>query len=399
MARVKLGSVVSLVRGSVGGSTFAGSGSAAAVRGKASERLVQAPRQLQVRSWLANLSTRWSHTLTDAQRAAWRAAGSGRLPGQILYISGNLARFDADLGVQDDAPVDVAPSALISALVQATAPDEAFVYFEPSSLASGERLYLYASRPRQSPRVMTRAAMTFLGVSPDGQVSPYDVGPTLATRFGDLQAGDWVSLFVAILQDDGGVLGPGLLLTYPQGEVQAAPPVVEGDFMLPTIDTLGPYSLGIDASGQAITAPASVAWGANNRALFAPFVVTRNFTVQTLWWFNGATLGSNVDCGIYDSSLGLLLSTGSVAQVGLNTLQLVAVMPTVLVPGHYYLALSLSLSTGTIFQGSLTTAARARAAGVLQADGVFPLTTLPTLVATANIGVRVYGASELAQVF
>jgi hypothetical protein len=399
MARIKLGPMVSDLRGSVGAASFSHTGGGLAVRSIAGQRRVLAARQLQVQSWAAYLSGRWSHDLSDSQRAAWRAVAGSSRRAQQSYIGGNIARLNAGQGVQDDGPVDTAPSALISALVQATAPAEVFVYYTAASLLSGTRLYVYASKPRTSARTMTPMAMTFLGVSPDGQVSPYDVGPALVAKYGDLTTGDWVSLFVKVLRDDGGILGPGLLITYPQGEVQPAPPVVTGDFVVPTITPLNYLSIGVEAAAQAAAAPASAAWGTNNLAEIYPFVTTRSFTIQTLFWFNGATLGANVDVGIYDSAFGRLRSTGAVGQVGINTLQLVAVTPLVLAPGRYYLAISLSLSTGTIFQASLTSAARTRYAGVLEQGTAHPLPATLVPIPTTRVGIQLVGASELAQIF
>jgi hypothetical protein len=397
--RIKLGGVISQVSGSLGGSTFAVSPGGAVVRRRAFSRKGTEARLRVTQSRLVTLAQRWGSQLSDAQRLGWRFRAEARGNALSFYIGGNLARLNAGLAVQDDPPTDLIPSALLALSVVAAAPDEALLYFSPSSLASGFRLYLYAAPPTAFPRIVRSTDMAFLGVSSAGALSPFDAGPLLQAKYGDLVEGDFLQLFVKLLKDDGGVLGPGLLITGGRAQVGPFIPPVEGDFMLPTVTTLGGASIGVDLAAQAVAAPASTAWGTANLARLVPFVVTRDFTVQTLFWANGSTLAGNVDCGIYDSTFTRVVSTGAVAQAGASTLQLVSVAPTLLVPGRYYLALALSTTTGTIFRSSLSTAQRTRFAGMLEVGGAFPLPVSVVPGAAASTGINLHGASELAAIF
>ena len=184
MARIKLGAMVSSVQGSIGGIAFSDLGNARVVRAAPRPTLNQTPRALQQRSWTANLSTRWSHTLSEVQRQAWRDRARDRGAAQQLYIGGNIARLNAGLIVQDAAPADVSPSALRSLLLGPTAPAQVNIFFTPSPLAAGDRLYVYAVEPSLLGKPRAVREFSFLGVSPSGQVSPYDIGSPLTSRYG-----------------------------------------------------------------------------------------------------------------------------------------------------------------------------------------------------------------------
>jgi hypothetical protein len=399
VARIKLGGVISDIRGSLGGSTFAVSPGGAVVRRRSFTRRGTSARLGVTQSRLVTLAQRWSSQLSAVQRLGWRLRVDQRGNPLSFFIGGNLARLNAGLEIQDDPPADLTAIALLSLSVVAAAPDEALLYFSPSSLPAGFRLYLYAAPPTSFPRVMRSTDMAFLGVSLAGASSPFDAGPLLKAKYSDLVDGNFLQLFVRVLKDDGGVLGPGLLVTGAQAQVAPFVPPVQGDFMLPTVTTLGGASIGVDLAAQVVAAPASTAWGTANLARLVPFVVTRNFTVQTLFWANGATLAGNVDAGIYDSSFVRVVSTGAVAQAGASTLQLVSVAPTLLVPGRYYLALSLNTTTATILRSSLSTAQRARFAGMLEVGGAFPLPASVVPGPAASTGINLHGASELAAIF
>lgn len=146
-----------------------------------------------------------------------------------------------------------------------------------------------------------------------------------------------------------------------------------------------PISLGTNLAALAVAAPVSTAWGTNNLARGVPFTLQKTITVVKGFWYNGATLGSNVDVGIYNNSASKLCSTGSVAQAGTNALQEAVLTGTLtLTPGRYYLALSLSVSTGTIFS-AVPNVNLLKSLGAFQAASSFPLpaTATPAVVSAA----------------
>lgn len=92
MALLKLGPMVADIRGSVGGVTFARNRGGAYARNRTAPLNPQSPRQVAVRTILAQLATAWTITLTQAQRDAWELyADNVPLPnslGELRKVSG-----------------------------------------------------------------------------------------------------------------------------------------------------------------------------------------------------------------------------------------------------------------------------------------------------------------------
>lgn len=118
MALVILGGAVASASGSVGGVTFSRNRGGAYMRNRTVPVNPGSARQQTVRFAVAQLSTRWVETLTDAQRAAWETyAENVLLPnslgqmrnvgGLAMYVRSNSPRIgfpDSTLSVVDAAP-------------------------------------------------------------------------------------------------------------------------------------------------------------------------------------------------------------------------------------------------------------------------------------------------------
>lgn len=89
----------------------------------------------------------------------------------------------------------------------------------------------------------------------------------------------------------------------------------------------------------------SATWATANLAVYWPFTVQQTQTVYKFFWINGSAAGNNADAGIFDSAGVKLISTGSTAMSGNNTLQVTDVADTVLVPGRYWFGFSHSSTT------------------------------------------------------
>lgn len=138
------------------------------------------------------------------------------------------------------------------------------------------------------------------------------------------------------------------------------------------ISTWSPECLGVGLSGVVPAfAFSSHTWAANNLAIFIPFVVSTSITVVKMGLYNGATASGNVDIGVYDDQQNQLIENGSVAQTGINSVQVFDTTDTTLDPGQYYLGLALSSTAGTVF--SYTNLTGARSFGILQQTTAFPL--------------------------
>lgn len=158
-----------------------------------------------------------------------------------------------------------------------------------------------------------------------------------------------------------------------------------------TVTPWGSNSLGPILAALGCSAPAQTAWVSSTQAIFHAFNVTESVTVYKLFWVNGAVTSGNVDCGIYDSSLTRLVSSGSTAQSG--TVQVVNTADTVLTSGTYYIGLVMDNTTGTGFKTSLGNFPNL-AAGAPTATITFPLPATVTFDGVSNTGnVWVCGAA------
>lgn len=98
-----------------------------------------------------------------------------------------------------------------------------------------------------------------------------------------------------------------------------------------------------------ISAPASATLP-QNVAHFFPFWLEVEAIAKKMAVLTGATANGNVDVGIYDEEFNYLISSGATAQGSTNTVQELDITDTTLPPGNYWMALSLSSATGTVFR-------------------------------------------------
>jgi hypothetical protein len=90
-------------------------------------------------------------------------------------------------------------------------------------------------------------------------------------------------------------------------------------------------------------------WAIGNEALYFPIEIFEDAIITKLWWQNGATVSGNVDCGVYTENGNRLVSTGSLAQAGVNAIQAVDVPDTTVPSGLLYLALVASTTAATFW--------------------------------------------------
>ncbi len=116
MALVKFGAGIVQMSGSIAGSTFARNRFGNYVRARTKPINPNTDLQVSARSALAEVSTRWSQTLTGAQRTAWNLYGSSVamknrlgetvfLTGFNHYVRSNTIRKVFGRGFVDDGPV------------------------------------------------------------------------------------------------------------------------------------------------------------------------------------------------------------------------------------------------------------------------------------------------------
>jgi len=115
MALIKFGAGVVGMSGSIGGTTFARNRSGSYARARTKPVNTNTSAQQLVRSVMAQLTTRWSQTLTAIQREAWNLYASNvimtnrlgeaiNLSGFNQYIRSNSNLLRAGFTVVDDGP-------------------------------------------------------------------------------------------------------------------------------------------------------------------------------------------------------------------------------------------------------------------------------------------------------
>lgn len=144
-------------------------------------------------------------------------------------------------------------------------------------------------------------------------------------------------------------------------------------------DSVGPA---MRTCAQGFTA--LTAWPAANLAIYIPFYVQTPVTVYQIAWDNGATLGGNVDVGIYNYALTRLVSSGSTAQSGTSVPQVANITDTLLAPGTYFMAMAADSNTATYRNSAGGQTRYCRVLGISEQSTAFPLPTTATFAAFAT---------------
>lgn len=165
------------------------------------------------------------------------------------------------------------------------------------------------------------------------------------------------------------------------------------------LSTMTPEMQGLsDVNGASA---GSAVWPGVARAMFYPVRLSQPHTYVKAWWLNGATAAGNVDVGIYTLSgttLTRVVASTAEAQGTVSTMQVAATFTTTTIgPGLYYLAMSCSLATATVWRVSLA-AREARLGGVFTVTTAHPLPSSTTATVTGSGVVPVFGFSELAAI-
>lgn len=109
---------------------------------------------------------------------------------------------------------------------------------------------------------------------------------------------------------------------------------------------VGPWSpeFGMSAALRSIQ-PTATNWTNANDPLALPFYLNQAATVTKLGWFNGSSVGTNWDQGIYTASWARLVSTGSTARSGTSVWQWVDTTDVALAPGTLYYLVGVNSAT------------------------------------------------------
>lgn len=122
----------------------------------------------------------------------------------------------------------------------------------------------------------------------------------------------------------------------------------------------------------------STAWGTANLGLYFPVTIQAPVVFTHACIANGATASGNVDIGLYDDAWNRLTSTGSTAQSGTATVQVIDITDILVPPGRYYLALAMSSATATTQATPSGTAMLGASMGWAQEASALPLPSTAT---------------------
>ena len=115
-----------------------------------------------------------------------------------------------------------------------------------------------------------------------------------------------------------------------------------------------------------------------NTAIYIPFRTAVPLIATAMYIHNGATVSGNFDLGIYTDDGTRLVSSGSTAQSGISTLQVVDITDTLLGSGLvFYMAVSFDNTTATVGKIAIS-AVRGRVVGIAEEASAFALPATAT---------------------
>jgi hypothetical protein len=208
------------VSGSVGGMTGSHNRGGMYLRARAVPVNQQTTRQLAIRNAVTALTSRWSDTLTQAQRDAWDVYGSNvpvlnplgdqiQLSGQQHYVRSNVPRLQAGLSRVDDGPTTFELGSFTAPSFSITTPDQLDVTFTSGDAWVGEddaAMLVYTGRPQPSTINFFKGPYR-LADSIDGSSGTPPTTPATLTTDYQYTSGQKLFTFVRVTRGDGRLSG------------------------------------------------------------------------------------------------------------------------------------------------------------------------------------------------
>lgn len=221
MALVTPGSLVGQISGRIGAVVYSHNKGGPYVRNGTIPVTSTTPDALAAKARLGGFATNWKN-LTAGQRLAWQdwaaenpyinRLGQARpITGIAAYISLNTRLAAAGATAIADPPITPTPAPLstFSAVVDIGSGGTSAT-FTPTPLAASERLWMEAAVTNSSGIRNVEAYKRFIGVSGAAQATGYDFETQLVARLGALVAGQYVTLFFRVFDEDSGLYSPPL---------------------------------------------------------------------------------------------------------------------------------------------------------------------------------------------
>lgn len=222
MAKIKFGAMVNDARGSVDGIVYSKNQYGGYARVKTSPVQPRSNYQVAARAIFGALSTAYSNTLSDAQRAAWKLfaannpttdvfGNSQTLTALAMFQSVNAVLGHAGEVMILDPPANMDVTALLTATVTATAAVPTLsIAFTATPLGADHALYVYATEPLPGGVSFIQNRLKFLGAGPAADASPSSFLTEYNARYGNLIAGQKIGFLVCTVNTLNGAVSVGV---------------------------------------------------------------------------------------------------------------------------------------------------------------------------------------------
>jgi hypothetical protein len=220
--KVKLGVGVAAMSGKAGGTIASRNKGGAYFKQWVNPTNPNSSRQQEVRSSFAEFSTKWSNTLTQAQRDGWatfadqnpitdRFGDVLKMTGQNAYVRLNQRLRDAGLAELSAAPADQDVTDLTS--VTATVDNGLGGWsldFLPTPLGADDYLIIKATPPVNAGVSYVKNLFRQIGVSAAAAASPLDLQTEYEAVFGAVPVGKKVVFQVFVIRSTNGAYDAAL---------------------------------------------------------------------------------------------------------------------------------------------------------------------------------------------
>ena len=168
MALIQTGGGITDIRGSIGGNTFSRSAAGLIARTRRKPVNKNTSGQISARARVSQLTNAWNHTLTEQQRADWRAYAAGTpgtnklgqtitLSGLNMFLKVNAIRRALVLAMVAAAPLELGMASSTPLVFSASAAGQDISLSEPVSGwdkdTDDDYLKVFAALPQQGGRL------------------------------------------------------------------------------------------------------------------------------------------------------------------------------------------------------------------------------------------------------
>jgi hypothetical protein len=220
MALLTLGSVVTDIRKSIGGTTYSRNKGGAYARARVAPINRNTPAQSQVRANFASNAKLWSGTFTAAERTAWAAFAAANplvnILGASIIVSGlamaqklNQVLAQIDQPVITTPPPDLSVPALAAPLSITTDSTTGAIIINTNdqSLVAGANFYVFATPALAAGKTPSTSDYRFVqNTAPTAVAASVDISDKWAALFGSFSAGASIGIACGTVNTETGAV-------------------------------------------------------------------------------------------------------------------------------------------------------------------------------------------------